>query len=416
MLHLAQRVAKRAGQSVPLAQAYTGRANSFGFLRLCFAFAVVLAHAAVLGYVRPLTTVIDIPGLAVAGFFGISGFLITRSARRTSLPRYLWHRGLRIWPGLWVCLLFTGFVVAPALWHLKHGTLDGLWRSKRGVIDYLQANWWGGHRQGGIRDIFRDTPYGMKIRSSLLNGSLWTLAYEITCYLIVAVLAVVGILRRARWLVLLFTVFVFGVLCWNHYAQLRFGHPAVPLNGTVWWGEMPLLGTLGKRWFLIYGFMFLAGAAAELYSHRLPINDLLGVAAMAVICWYAFNGELFGPGLLAYQYVILYLAVRLPAVLHRVGQVNDYSYGVYIYSFVVQQTMARFGVQALGYWGFALSTGAVSFGLAFLSWHLVEKQALRLKDWRPRLPRRGGADDGDTQRPETGAGAQVATPLVTTGR
>lgn len=420
MLQIAQQAGRRAVRSVPLAQAYAGRANSFGFLRLCFAFGVVLAHAAVLGYLRPLHPTIDVPGLAVAGFFGISGFLITRSAKRTSLFRYLWHRALRIWPGLWVCLLFIGFVLAPWMFYLAHGNLDGLWRSRLGVLNYLQANWWGGLRQQPIVDVFRDTPYGTQIRRSVVNGSLWTLSYEITCYLIVAVLAVVGVLKRARWLVLLATVAVFGLLCWNHYAQLRFGHPPVPVTGKLPWG-IPVFGLPDKIWFLIYGFMFLAGAAAELYSDRLPINDVLGVVALVVIGWFAYHRQLFGPGLLAYEYLILYLAVRLPRVLHRVGQRNDYSYGVYIYSFPLQQTLAHFRVYTLGYLVFALCSGAVSFALAFVSWHLVEKQALKLKDWRPRWTGRGAGKPAQDvavpeQAPSSGAEATPApVPARTAG-
>lgn len=318
LMPFALRLGGRALTTVPLTKAYTGRANSFGFLRLCFAFAVVLAHAAVLGFAHPLTSRVDVPGLAVAGFFGISGFLITRSARRSTLPRYLWHRALRILPGLWVCLLFTALVVAPSLWYLKHGTLDGLWRHRSGVVNYLQANWWGGLRQGGIRDTFVDTPYGQLVHRSVVNGALWTLSYEIACYLIVAALAVLAILRRARWLVLVFAVFIFGVLVWNHYQQVRFGHPTLSTSGYV--GPFPLLGLFSKVWFLRYGFMFLIGAVAELYSERLPINDLLGVVSLAVIGWFVFDGTFFGPGLLAYEYAILWLAVRLPRVLHRLGR------------------------------------------------------------------------------------------------
>ncbi|MGW4460701.1 acyltransferase family protein [Micromonospora sp. NPDC004704] len=421
MFPLLLRTARRSTVSVPLSKAYTGRANSFGFLRLGFAFAVVLAHAAVLGYDRALTTRVDIPGLAVAGFFGVSGFLITRSARRTSLPRFLWHRALRIWPGLWVCLLFVAFVVAPTFYYLRHGTLDGLWRHRVGVINYLQQNWWGGLRQGGIVDVFRfDTPYGIGHKRSLPNGSLWTLAYEIFCYLLVAGLAVLAVLRRARWLVLLFAVFVFGVLVYNHYQQLRFGHPPVFSSGEF--GPLPLLGPLGKQWFLWYGFMFLAGGVAELYSDRLPINDLLGVAALAVIGWFAFRGELFGPGLLAYEYVILWLAVRLPKALHRVGQTNDYSYGVYIYSFVVEQVLAKYGVQKIGLAGYFVASALVSLVIAAFSWHLVEKQALRLKDWNPRLPWRGGRsgpDDGgdpEAREPVPGGGPTGATDPSDRGR
>ncbi|MFG1868663.1 acyltransferase family protein [Micromonospora arborensis] len=387
VLPLLQRAARRSTTSVPLDQAYAGRANSFGFLRLGFAFAVVLSHAAVLGFGRPITHRVDISGLAVAGFFGVSGFLITRSARRISLPRFLWHRGLRIWPGLWVCLLFIGFVVAPVLYLARHGTLDGLWWGPNGVFNYLRSNWWGGMRQDSIADLLRgDTPYWRWTGGHPINGSLWTLAYEITCYLLVAIAAVLTLLRRQfRLLPLLVMVAVFGVLCWNYNQQVT-GGEGILTNGSI--GPVPLLGWFSASYFLWYAFMFLAGGVAELYSDRLPINDLLGVLALAVVGWFAFHGAFFGPGLLAYAYVILWLAVRLPKALHRVGQANDYSYGVYIYSFTVQQVMAKVGVQAIGIVGFFLASALVSTGLAVVSWHLVEKPALRLKNWTPRVPGR----------------------------
>lgn len=367
-------------RSVPLAQAFTGRANSFGLLRLCFAFAVLVAHTAVLGYGRPLSARVDVPGLAVAGFFGISGFLVTRSALRSGLARYLWHRALRILPGLWVCLLVTALAVAPWLWWLRHGTFDGLFSAPNGVWSYLRANWWTGLRQLGIGDVLLDTPYGRQTRASVLNGSLWTLSYEVLCYFGIAALAVVGILRRARWLVLALAVGAFGVLCYNAVPGPTTAGPLL-VHGHL--GPFPLVGGFAASWLLHYGFMFLLGALAELYRDRVPISDAFGVAALVVVGAFAADGALFGPALVAYEYVILWLAVRLPARLHAVGQRNDYSYGVYIYAFLVQQVLARFGVPGWGPLPYLLASALVSLALAALSWHLVERRALRLKDWTP---------------------------------
>ncbi|MEU7651651.1 acyltransferase [Micromonospora taraxaci] len=377
---------RRSTVSRPFAEVYDRRANSFGALRLAFALAVVLSHSAALGFGRPLMPRVDLGAVAVAGFFTISGFLIVRSARRSSVPRFLWHRALRIWPGLWVCLLFTAVVVAPVLFLERHGTVAGLWRSPNGAFDYLRQNWWGGLRQFGIADLLQgDTPYWRWQGGNTLNGSLWTLAYEIFCYLLVAVLSVFTILRRQlRWIPLLALLAMFGALCWN---QFRHGNAeqGIWLTGEI--GPLPMLGTLRKDSLLWYGFMFLAGGTAELYSDRLLINDLFGVLAVLVSAWLAAHGSFFGPALLAYAYVTLWLAVRLPKALHRVGNNNDYSYGLYIYSFVVQQVMAKTGVQALGLVGFFVASTLVSVGLAMLSWHLVEQPALRLKDWAPRLLR-----------------------------
>ncbi|MEU8216291.1 acyltransferase [Micromonospora taraxaci] len=415
---LLQWAVSRTTTSLPLAEAYRGRANSFGALRLAFALAVVLSHAAALGFGRPLVHQVDLGDMAVAGFFTISGFLIVRSARRSSVPRFLWHRALRIWPGLWICLLFTGLVVAPLLYLDRHGTLDGLWRSPGGVLDYLRQNWWGGLRQFGIADLLQgDTPYWRWQGGNTINGSLWTLAYEMFCYLVVAVLAALTVLRRQlRWLVLLAAIAVLGVICWNYFLHGTDGQglsdgQGIWARGTI--GPLPLLGGLQKTDLLWFGFMFLLGGVAELYSDRLPINDLLGMLALVAFGCASISGHFFGPGLVAYAYVILWLAVRLPKALHRVGDRNDYSYGIYIYSFVVQQVMATLGVQAIGLTGFFLVSAVVSLGLAMLSWHLVEKPALRLKNWTPT-----GLHDREDQptsrdvggRPDDGLHGNVTAP------
>ncbi len=362
---------------VPLGRAFTGRSNSFGLLRLCLAFGVLIGHAWVLGFTRLMPVPLDVPAVSVAGFFGISGFLVTRSALRSSLPRYLWHRAIRILPGLWACLLFTALLVAPVLWYLRYGTLDGLFRSRTGVLSYLQANWWTGMRQFGIGDLLRDdTPYGRMMNAGVFNGSLWSLSYEVLCYFAIAALVLLAVLRRARWVVLGGTAVVFAALC----AQLVVHRP---LAGGF--GPVPLLGWFSHYWLLHCGFMFLLGAVAELYRDRLPISDGLGVVAVVVFLVAATNGQAFSPALVAYEYAILWLAVRLPARLHRVGRTNDYSYGVYLYAFVVQQVLARFGAVRLGLPGYLALCTLVTVGLAALSWHLVEKWALRLKGWTPSL-------------------------------
>lgn len=96
-------------------------------------------------------------------------------------------------------------------------------------------------------------------------------------------------------------------------------------------------------------------------------------------------------------------------MLHRVGAANDHSYGVYIYSFVVQQVMAKAGVQALGLVGFFVASTLVSAGLAMVSWHLVERPALRLKNWTPRRPR----EPSDETTTGGRAPATVSTGSVT---
>ena len=80
---------------------------------------------------------------------------------------------------------------------------------------------------------------------------------------------------------------------------------------------------------------------------------------------------------------MLYLAARLPQATHWIGKKNDYSYGVYIYGFLVQQVTAYLGWYKLGYVPYVLIAIVLSLGCAWLSWHLVEKRAMALKNWGP---------------------------------
>lgn len=62
---------------------------------------------------------------------------------------------------------------------------------------------------------------------------------------------------------------------------------------------------------------------------------------------------------------------------------GDYSYGIYLYGFPIQQTIAM--VPALREWYLSLAIAwPAAFSLAFLSWHFVEKPVGR---WRSVLPR-----------------------------
>jgi peptidoglycan/LPS O-acetylase OafA/YrhL len=393
----------RLPTSTSLSEAYSGRANSVGFLRLVFATAVLVSHTWVLGTGHGHPFRVDLAGIAVAGFFGLSGFLISRSARRSSLPRYLWHRLLRIFPGYWVCLAVTAFVVAPLLWLYDHGTIRGLLRGNSGAIHYVVTNSTTVIRQFGIMDLLVDTPYGRLVHGSVFDGSLWTLSYELLCYVGVAGLAVLGVLKRARLLVLLAGVAVYAVVLYDFVNNPRVPGPLVQPGTTV-------LVHFDRFYLMYFGFMFLLGAIADLYSDRIPINNVLGVSALVIFALAAFNGWLFSAVLPVFAYVLLWLGVRLPKRLHVVGLRNDYSYGVYIYAFVVQQVLAKFGVPRFGLFWYFLLALIGAFACAYLSWHLVEKRAMRLKDWSPRWLRRRApvAPPGSAARGEPASPAAAA--------
>ena len=176
------------------------RFNAIGFLRFLLASAVVWSHTFHLGGfgADPITywtkSSEDAGSLAVEGFFVLSGFLIVRSFERTANPlRYLWHRALRIFPGFWTCLVVTAFAFAPIAFVRERGTLAGfLTATPSSPWTYVTHNLSLAMNQYGIAGLLAHVPW-----PGVFNHSLWTLQYEFYCYLVVAVLGTIALMRKS---------------------------------------------------------------------------------------------------------------------------------------------------------------------------------------------------------------------------
>jgi peptidoglycan/LPS O-acetylase OafA/YrhL len=179
--------------------AFDPRRNSLNFLRLALALAVIFSHSITIGGFGSEVIVhkTTLGTMAVYGFFGISGFLIARSAARRHVDRYLWQRFLRIFPAFWVCLFVTAFGFGLADWyHLNpvaaHRCGVSCYVSEPGgPWGYIVHNVWLRINQPDIAHTLRSSVF-----LSGSNGSLWSLFYEFLCYLMLAVFSLVGLLRR----------------------------------------------------------------------------------------------------------------------------------------------------------------------------------------------------------------------------
>jgi peptidoglycan/LPS O-acetylase OafA/YrhL len=372
---------------------FSGRNNGVGAIRLGLAIAVVISHTQPLGFGRDdigfhlSGRQTNLGNMAVFGFFVLSGLLITRSARRTNIGRYAWHRLLRIYPALWVCLLVTALVVGPLIAIHEHGSTAGYWTTgPGGPFGYLTGDWWTGMRQWGIHDLLaQSTPYGRTGPVSVFDGALWSLSYEMLCYVGIGVLAVTAVLRQARRFVLFLLVATYLKILLDYLHAPGITGPIGDLGGGF---TLPLIGGVGLHWLIYLGMMFLIGAAIDLYREWIPIHDGLALLAALVLAGSLVIGGFFVAGLPAFAYLLVWLSIRMPARLHRIGRKNDYSYGIYIYGFLAQQILASFNLGRLGFLPFTTLAILAAFAAAFASWHGVEKHALRLKGWTPRLPRR----------------------------
>ena len=117
----------------------------------------------------------------------------------------------------------------------------------------------------------------------------------------------------------------------------------------------------------------------------------------------ALVGGLRTIGYVALCYLILWAAGRAPRRLHRIGSTNDLSYGVYIFAWPVQMALAIHGVPAWGIGWYIVSCVLVVLPFAAMSWWLIEKPAMNLKD---KIPWASGA----AVRTAAAGRAEAATP------
>lgn len=371
------------GPQVTIGDALRGRANSFGFIRLILAVAVIFDHAFPLGgfghdpggeLSQGQET---LGGLAVAGFFAVSGYLITLSGMSSNSMRFIWRRTLRIFPAYWAMLCVTALLVVPAIWIKAGNSVDSaFWNAPDGPLNYIFVNWRLDIETYGILDVFKsNTPYGVSVDGSVLNGSIWTLIYEWRCYLLIWAMVAAGILTRARAVVPAFAAF---------FVVLQFLAVIEP-------GSTARIAPFFADQQTIYlTLIFLMGGTIAVYRDKIPFSDGFGICSGAILIATLHYGGYRTIGIAAGVYFVIYLAARLPAAFQRVGVTNDYSYGIYIYGFLVQQVLVAYGFARWGYFPYVLSCLAVTAALAWFSWHLVEKRALMLKDLSPIRIRQDG--------------------------
>ena len=352
------------------------RSPGFDALRLVLAFLVLVSHTWPLGGFgkepsSPLAPrYLTLGGFAVAGFFAMSGLLVGRSAARRPLGAFTRARAVRIVPGYAIAVAVSALPVAMLAWVHEHGGLGGFFTAGAdGPLGYIgRALVFPTEMSHGVRGVFvTSTPYGAATGESFVNGSLWTLPYEIRCYVVVGLLGLVIHRWGERRTVTVAWAFV-GVLAVGY-------HQAPELTGFV-------VGPLADETLVMLLFVFLSGTLVGAFADHIRLLGWMPVAALA-LALVAGRTSLF----LSEHLGSAALAVVLPPVALALAPVGarlrgvDLSYGLYLYAWPVQQLLAMYGVTGSAT-VFVLIATAVTLGLAAGSWYGVERPAMRR--WRAR--------------------------------
>ena len=309
--------------------------DNLNAIRLCLAMLVLFSHSFVLlGLPQPQLLGWDLGSHAVHAFFAVSGFLIVGSyMRRPNIVQFAVNRSLRILPALLVAYVFGRMLF----------------------------EWYGQYSENPL-------PFRR-------NNSLWTIPWEITCYAVCAFAGAIGLLHRDRYNVIFAFVWI-----------MVFAHLGSELEDYALIMPM-LLSFLTGGFIAVYEADFnmplaagisvsvLAGLLADGWLGVLPralyfVPDLSKSDVATIQRW---------PVVISMAFCVIYLGKHAPP---RLVLREDYSYGVYLFAWPVQQVVVATSLSlgsALNPYSLSLAAALLTFCIAALSWHLIEKPALRLK-------------------------------------
>ncbi len=334
------------------------RQNNFDLLRLIAALSVIFSHAFLLSEnsqdhdpLMMLTggqTVLGVVGVFV--FFTISGYLVTQSFDTTASPLvFLAKRALRIFPGLFVCLLVCAFVIGPVVTGLPLAD----YFARREPYLFVLHN--------GVLDIeynrLPEVVFGPGNIGGIVNGPLWSLPCEVLMYLMLFGLGLCRLLTLRMGLVLL------GV----GIVSIWFDTAGDTLGSAFWLLGFFAVGICGYR---------LRGT--ELFAGRWALVAALGLLLSIPAHLFLIGFALFG------SYLVLYLALNQKLRPVPAARFGDLSYGLYIYGWPIEQGVVYFSKGAAPWWAVFGVSLAVAVPVAFLSWHGIERRCR----WRGRPGRR----------------------------
>jgi peptidoglycan/LPS O-acetylase OafA/YrhL len=351
---------------------FDARPNAIGFLRLLLAGMVIYSHAYLLGGFGPELLSRWSHGTTIAGFaavqafFVLSGWLLTQSWRhRPQLVAFLRNRALRLLPAFWVCLIVTACLLAPLVFLTTPEHSGSFWSQTPAPLGYIARNLIQPRTQIGIGSLLASVPW-----PGDWNGSLWTLYYEGACYLALAAAGAMGLLTCAR---ATGTAAIVSLMLLNIVWHLTPGvMPAIVGR---------LFDTPGKLLVL----HFAAGGGWALWPGSRAAGwrsgTVIGLAMLTLAASWRLGGYAWlSPWLL--PPVVIWLAENLPLRGWEEKLGGDYSYGLYVYGFPVQQLLVHFGANQAGLAVFFMASLTGAGLLAVASWHGAEKIALSWKATR----------------------------------
>lgn len=321
-------------------------------MRLVLALSVICWHSLLISYGTdegPWKPVLGpLALLIVPMFFSLSGFLVAGSLERSqTLFGFLGLRVMRIMPALSVEVLLSALILGPLLTTYSLSAYFADADLHRYMLNIV------GHIHYYLPGVFQDNP------SKQVNGQLWTVPYELVCYILLSLLAVFGIVRR-RHLFLGFLVIYYAAQVANTLLRPSTGFQGAGGSSIV--------------------MAFIAGILLYQYRDKVVWSKLLFTACFVLAVALPIlvpKGMRFAA--IPIAYLTVYLGLLNPSR-NKLLLSGDYSYGLFLYGFPVQQAVYSLGPAFQNWYMNILISVPMTAFIAVLSWHCIEKPVLGQRD------------------------------------
>lgn len=328
------------------------KSNNLNLLKFIAAILVIFSHSFGLtgngvDFLFTLTRgQLNFGGFAVSLFFFASGFYVTKGLlKRRKGILYLKNRLFRIYPAFIVVVIVTAFILGPTV---SSFSVYEYFKFKE-VYTYLLYLFM--IPRYALPGVFETNPY-----AGVVNGSLWTLILEAMCYIGLYVIYKCGFLKQKKIKIIYVLIGIVSILflglkvgrIYQYHSYLR-----------------PLLV------FFVGSCFYIMKDEIELELRKWIIALILTII-LFIVQWgdvavifffpYLFSGIIFAP----------------KQVNDKGARLGNYSYGIYLSAFPIQQTLVQYINNITPYMNTLLTT-VICVVIAIVIYHCVELPVAKLE-------------------------------------
>lgn len=366
MKNIKERIKKTVNEETTLEERYDRKNNVFDYIRILLATFVIIAHAYPIflgmGFSDPITRKIlcteSLGGIAVIGFFVLSGFMITQSmVYSKNNKEFFIKRIIRIFPALILMLLLTIFVLGPLVYD---GDIKQYF-SNKSVVKYLIDNInLLGNTSYSIEGVFVNNPY-----PAAINGSLWSLKHEFIAYIILMVFSRLSIIKNRKGM-----LGITGISVIVYILNIKL-QPIFNVMNNI--GVVAEISQFTKL--IMYFFI---GSTIYLYKDKIKMNFKYFILAILIlltgICLNATKYAL----IITIPYILMYLGtIKLKKdILKCIG---DFSYALYIYAFPIQQLLVYYFKDKINLYQYIILSIIIVMAISIITTILIDNNIKKIK-------------------------------------